>query len=57
MKSKSQEPKAQPQEDTAPPEWQVSVRRVTKDDGRYLIFYDFAPVAETIAEVAKEVEE
>ncbi|MGQ9684065.1 MAG: hypothetical protein ACUVX9_16155 [Anaerolineae bacterium] len=29
----------------APPEWEVTVRRVTKDDGRYLIYYEFQPSA------------
>ncbi len=26
-----------------PPEWQVTVRRAEKEDGRYLIYYDFTP--------------
>ncbi|MDI7276228.1 MAG: hypothetical protein QME94_09620 [Anaerolineae bacterium] len=26
-----------------PPEWQVTVRRTLKEDGRYLIYYDFMP--------------
>ncbi len=26
-----------------PPEWQVTIRRTLKDDGRYLIYYDFVP--------------
>jgi hypothetical protein len=29
-----------------PPEWQVTVRRITLEDGRYLIYYDFAPSSE-----------
>jgi hypothetical protein len=26
-----------------PPEWQVTIRRTLKEDGRYLIYYDFVP--------------
>lgn len=43
MENNSQEPRAGVQDQATPPEWQVAVRRITKEDGRYLIFYDFAP--------------
>ena len=39
-----------------PPTWQVTVRRTLKEDGRYLIYYDFAP-SPTAEEVVIEREE
>lgn len=44
----------------APPEWQVTVRRARKEDGRYLIYYEFAPgpaVPEVELEPAEEATE
>lgn len=41
----------------APPEWQVAVRRITKDDGRYLIYYDFCPAPDTREDALQPAEE
>ena len=46
MEKQAQKPEEQPPEEAVPPEWQVTVRRITKEDGRYLIYYDFAPAPE-----------
>ncbi len=43
MPEEKQEPEAEEYPGGVPPEWQVTVRRVEKEDGRYLIYYDFAP--------------
>lgn len=42
-----------PPEPAVPPEWQVTVRRMTKEDGRYLIYYEFTPSPEA-PEIALE---
>lgn len=39
-----------------PPEWHVTVRRTLKEDGRYLIYYEFTPSAEA-AEVELQPQE
>lgn len=37
---------AETQPVAVPPEWKVTVRRIEKEDGRYLIYYEFEPSAE-----------
>jgi hypothetical protein len=43
MKYRARKGKTQAPSPGAPPEWQVTVRRTRKEDGRYLIYYEFAP--------------
>lgn len=43
MEDQAREPEAEERSKGVPPEWQVTVRRTLKEDGRYLIYYDFAP--------------
>ncbi len=45
MGPKKQEPPEKEYPGGVPPEWQVTVRRIQKEDGRYLIYYEFAPSA------------
>ncbi len=45
---------ARPEE--VPPEWKVTVRRTQKEDGRYLIYYEFEP-GPTAPEVELQTED
>jgi hypothetical protein len=43
VKHETPQPAVEERAEEVPPEWQVSVRHLLKEDGRYLIYYDFAP--------------
>ncbi len=57
MTEEKREPAGEAYPGGVPPEWQVTVRRTVKEDGRYLIYYEFAPspaAAETELQPAQE---